>query len=868
MKSKFKFFGIVALISVASFTVQSCAKDFSEDIDALKAQIAAAQASITSLQTAINAGKLVKTVTSITNGYTITFSDNTSITITNGVNGATGTTGATGATGAAGVAGATGFTPIIGIDAEGYWTVVASQGAAPTRILVGGLPVLAKVTAQNLTLGADNYLYIDGALTTCYIPNIAYNATTRRLMVWVKDPSTGVATLYEVPLADDVVLYSDILALVCPTATSAASLYTGEITAAELATPTYGAGTPTVGTWAGITAATGLNTLKLPVIVNPANATIEGYTFKVVTSSGTYYFTGTLSAGWVGALPTAGTGAVTGLYTLTINPTPTQLTDFPASATQLAVTATKGTRTIVSQYQYSITKAAATSYTLTASTTNTVKIASGTESDAVTLNTAARTSADFYKVVVTMDAAGTTDALEPYVSITGGKVKLTSAAVEGSVKLKVEALDYNGLFTSGTVVQPYFSPLTISSAVSIAAAYTIPADTATTTTLRVDLQPFFDKLAADGKLAIWRANATSLGAASLPDGVTASFEKIDAITTLPAATTSAADVQYMLLTFDNADLEPTTTAAAAKFTYADGRIDGTTVIDYTESQVSIPLTIANPDLTANIAAVVAAHKPAFFTGQQLGVWASIAGSFDLTVAYDGLTAALGKTANIQNTILFTESPAANGDGAVTSPTFAYTTPDTTTVKVEIQVCGNTDNKVTVETISVGVKSSSIPFTIEPKLNGTAPIALYVNHAAAAVTTAAHPAQSLSNYLLFKDALAAGLSPFGDYVYNAGSAISSQTVDPRLDDPTSSTRPITVEATGSYAGLVTITGVATTSFPGTSITLSTDYTFAATYTSTVGAPILNSDVVVPLKITIRDRFDRNYVQYVDLTVKKP
>ena len=44
MKSKFRFFGFVALMSVAAFTVQSCAKDYSDEIDDLQAQIVAAQA--------------------------------------------------------------------------------------------------------------------------------------------------------------------------------------------------------------------------------------------------------------------------------------------------------------------------------------------------------------------------------------------------------------------------------------------------------------------------------------------------------------------------------------------------------------------------------------------------------------------------------------------------------------------------------------------------------------------------------------------------------------------------------------------------------------------------------------------------------
>ncbi len=81
-------------------------KDYSEDIDQLKADVAANKLAISALQTAINAGKLVTNVTANTAGYLITFSDNTTIQVNHGAAGATGATGAPGATGTPGATGA------------------------------------------------------------------------------------------------------------------------------------------------------------------------------------------------------------------------------------------------------------------------------------------------------------------------------------------------------------------------------------------------------------------------------------------------------------------------------------------------------------------------------------------------------------------------------------------------------------------------------------------------------------------------------------------------------------------------------------------------------------------------------------------
>ena len=84
MKRKFTFFGICVLMCALVLSLGSCQKDYSEDIDQLKADVAANKLAISALQTAINAGKLVTNVTANTAGYLITFSDNTTIQVNHG----------------------------------------------------------------------------------------------------------------------------------------------------------------------------------------------------------------------------------------------------------------------------------------------------------------------------------------------------------------------------------------------------------------------------------------------------------------------------------------------------------------------------------------------------------------------------------------------------------------------------------------------------------------------------------------------------------------------------------------------------------------------------------------------------------------
>jgi hypothetical protein len=384
MKRKFTFFGICVLICSLMISLGSCQKDYSEDIADLQAQITANQNAITALNTAIASGKLIKTVTTTSTGYTITFSDNSTISLNHGTNG---TPGATGPAGPAGPAGATGFTPIIGIDADGYWTVVTTQGGTPARILVGGQPVYAKFTTDQFGANAQGFITINGVATSVYVPIIAYNDVTKKIQVTIKN-TDGTFTTYNVAVDEDTFLKSDLVSVVSPIGTTKIKFNYGYVPANTAAGRNFidpvGPGTvATVNTalaFAGVSYDALLRAEgKIPVIINPAQAILTGYTFDVIKRDGTKYAlqpeAGVLPEnGFSGAFHQFAAAPSNGLYTITIKAAnkaaaiaaeaaanyPTAVAGYPAftSATgetfELAVRATKGGREVISGYQYAV----------------------------------------------------------------------------------------------------------------------------------------------------------------------------------------------------------------------------------------------------------------------------------------------------------------------------------------------------------------------------------------------------------------------------------------------------------------------------------------------------------------------------------
>ncbi len=106
------FGGLIAL-SAGSFV--ACT-DYDDDIDGLQKQIDSVNTTLAALQTQVNAGRWVTTLTSIDGGFTVVFSDGSTYDIKNGQDGATGATGATGAAGS-----------VLTVGEDGYWYIDGQQ---------------------------------------------------------------------------------------------------------------------------------------------------------------------------------------------------------------------------------------------------------------------------------------------------------------------------------------------------------------------------------------------------------------------------------------------------------------------------------------------------------------------------------------------------------------------------------------------------------------------------------------------------------------------------------------------------------------------------------------------------------------------
>ena len=81
-------FGALMVSSTGTFV--SC-KDYDDDIDNLQGQIDGVKSQIAALESKINEGKWITSVTSSADGLTITMSDGQTFNITNGKNGTNGT---------------------------------------------------------------------------------------------------------------------------------------------------------------------------------------------------------------------------------------------------------------------------------------------------------------------------------------------------------------------------------------------------------------------------------------------------------------------------------------------------------------------------------------------------------------------------------------------------------------------------------------------------------------------------------------------------------------------------------------------------------------------------------------------------------
>ena len=580
----------------------SCQKDYSEDIADLQAQITANQNAITALNSAIASGKLIKTVATTSTGYTITFSDNTTISLNHGTNGTNGTNGATG------------FTPVIGIDADGYWTVVSTQGGTPTRILVGGQPIFAKFTTDQFGANSAGFITINGVATSVYVPLVVYNEVTNKLQITVKNTDGSFST-YNVAVSEDVFLKSDLVSVVSPIGMTKVLLsfgyvpnnVAGNYPLVNPVTPTL-VGANAALAYAGVTWDQLLRSQgNIPVIINPAQAVLTGYTFEVIKKDGSPYAIqpGAIVEGFSGAFTQFAAAPSNGLYTLPLNPTKAAAVTastaalYPAGypggvageSYELAVRATKGGREVISGYQYAVKvqQDVNTVYTYKAGLTPTVApdpffatipwkvyVPIGTtknlldfyaltalQTDATATTATTLTNAHFYKSSISIiPAPGNVD-VENFVSVANTSVTTTqtSATVTNlnnkTIPFKLTTFDWRGMYWDNqknisvvfySALNNTLSPIPFGPQVLTAAAS--PADQKV-----VVLTQMFTELDAVGKTELWRTNADNVkvvfynaaGTVVTPAAMGVSYQFKDAndvpILGLNATATALADVQ-------------------------------------------------------------------------------------------------------------------------------------------------------------------------------------------------------------------------------------------------------------------------------------------------------------------------------------
>lgn len=876
MKSKFNFFGVCVLTCALVLSLFSCTKDLQDQIDKLTTDVAA-------LQSAINSGKLVKSVNPVAGGYDIVFSDNSTIRINHGTNGTNGTPG---------TPGAAGFTPIIGIDASGYWTVVASQGATPVRIKnASGNEVKASMS-DNLTL-VDNYLAVNGVKTTIYIPNIAYNATSRTLMIWAKNED-GTSTMYNVPLANEIVLTTDIIGLVSPIGNTKVLIQYGSV-------PTTG-NNATALAWAGVTAGQSLGSDGvLPLIVNPSAAAVAGYTFEIIKADGTpFALQGIIEQGFditkkFEQYTNPAAGGSNALYSIKLNPSLAEInahmgTSLDKETKELAVRATKGTREIVSGYQYTIRVKKATEQLVEPAAGVVKYVPTGTSVDVMTMFsqdlalTIPQSASNFYKVGLAYSTTTpTNEDIKPYLSFTNASSVITSAKGNHTVAnlngrpafLTLMSYDFIGSYKTRAAELRYFTDLSASVPDAALVSHTLTASASPADQKVISLDPMFTALDAEGKTELWRNNAnnvkltirTSTGTYInvVPATVGISYEFLDlnnAVTALPTA------MRKIRFTFDETIALPGN--YTFRFEFGDAREGvaypgGYPVADantFKEFTFLIPVTVSNPaSLPANSASLMI-HTAGLWTGNDLSVFGPAGGqklnptAYDLAGAY---SASLGAEPQA-NWAFMTTSTADNTAGLITgfrnylvqrqtNPPTAnpYTTLYTPKqVKLRYFWFGNANNYVDLETITVTAKSEIKEGALVNVLNtqangtfvgeagtGTTHTALTVVHGVTG--TAGNPAKALKDYYRFNNYFGTDLKVFNIPI----PATTSLVVEVKL------------ELDAQYDNLLIIDPATMT---------------VASKVSPL-API-TGDVVVPVKVRVKDVFGLWFEGTVNVTVKKP
>lgn len=166
MKKKFVNVMLFGALALSAISYVGC-KDYDDDIDGLQQQVNANKTKIEEVEAAMKAGKFIVSYTAVTNGYELTLSDGSKLTITNGKNGDNGAPGLNGET----------VIPKFKVSSDNYWQVSTDDGKTYEYVLdAEGNKVNAtgkkgddgepgKDASANVTINDEGYVVIGGVVT-------------------------------------------------------------------------------------------------------------------------------------------------------------------------------------------------------------------------------------------------------------------------------------------------------------------------------------------------------------------------------------------------------------------------------------------------------------------------------------------------------------------------------------------------------------------------------------------------------------------------------------------------------------------------------------------------------------------------------
>ncbi|MGE0091834.1 MAG: PL29 family lyase N-terminal domain-containing protein [Bacteroidales bacterium] len=636
MKRKFTFFGICVLICTLMISLGSCQKDYSEDIDDLQEQIDQIKADVAALNTAIAQGKIITQVSTVTGGYQITFSDNSTITLNHGQDGADGEDGATGADG---------FTPIIGVDADGYWTVITSEGGAAVRIKDVNDNDVKAVLNDEFGVTANGMLTIGGVETAVQIPVIVYNEETETLQITFKNEDGDFVT-YNIPVAENAFKPTDLVSVLAPIGTTNVQITYGQVPTGVLSADEL--------EWAGVEEGQKLTSSgKMPVILNPANVNVDGFSYFVIDQSGDEFALQpeSISVGYTGNFNqfVLADGA-NGLYSLNFNPEIDALEDLNGVTTrELAVKFTKGDRDIISGYQYAIRvdEASPLAYQATAAgNVDPLVIYSviGEEDDILPYYvlqsnpTESVVPNDFFKSEVLINDGGASYNEDRAELVTVAGTKFSTEATpeviadlnETQLEYFFQTLDWSGTYKQNDVEVIFWSRL--DDAVPAYESFTHVIDDVERTK-EVSFESIAELLDELGKGDIMGANANNMkfeiydeDDVLVPaDEITYQFidEDGDPVSTQGATLTNAEIQSIDGVSFIYNETKVMPGNYTAKLTFDDERIITGGYPTYDEFEVEMPFVVENPVLSI---ADLTAKKANLFNGQKLVIYGTGTGS--------------------------------------------------------------------------------------------------------------------------------------------------------------------------------------------------------------------------------------------------